>query len=199
VVDALVDAVHDGRRQVAAGARRPTRLAAEGVVGAVLEVLHKRLSSGSGEPVARLRSPLTAMVVLPYLGPTVAERELTRRVPRCRRPASHDMNPKADLLRDLGMRVTYRTVRVLLAVAKLDAVGPWPNSRQVAEAAGVSDQGQISRLLRRLEHQGLIANEAVSHRRGEPNAWTLTDRGREIERAIRAQSELEERRHDVSR
>jgi DNA-binding HxlR family transcriptional regulator len=57
----------------------------------------------------------------------------------------------------------------------------------VADASGVLDQGQMSKLLWRLEHLGLIANEAP-RARGEANAWALTDKGHEVERAIRAQT-----------
>ena len=45
VVGVLIDAVHEGRREARASAK-PTRLTAEGVVGAVLSVLHARLSAG---------------------------------------------------------------------------------------------------------------------------------------------------------
>jgi DNA-binding PadR family transcriptional regulator len=69
--------------------------------------------------------------------------------------------------------------------------GPWVggrlNSRAVGDAAGISDQGQISKLLRRLEHLGLIAN-AVEHPGRGPNAWSLTPRGWELEQAIRVQT-----------
>jgi AcrR family transcriptional regulator len=45
VVQVLIDAVHEGRKE-AKGAVKPTRLTAEGVVGAVLAVLHARLAAG---------------------------------------------------------------------------------------------------------------------------------------------------------
>ena len=65
---------------------------------------------------------------------------------------------------------------------------PIPSSREVADASGVADQGQMSKLLWRLAHLGLIANDAPRLGRGEPNAWTLTAKGREVEQAIRAQT-----------
>jgi hypothetical protein len=54
---------------------------------------------------------------------------------------------------------------------------PNPSSRQVADAFGVTDQGQMSKLLWRLESLGLIANDALITSRGEPNAWSLTALG----------------------
>jgi hypothetical protein len=79
-------------------------------------------------------------------------------------------------------------VRVLLAVAELGGRESDPSSREVADASGVSDQGQMSKLLWRLEHLGLIANDPPRPARGEPNAWALTAKGHEVEQAIRAQT-----------
>ena len=190
VVRVLIDAVHEGRREAKGGAK-PTRLTAEGVVGAVLAVLHARLASrgargnGGAPSLAALLGPLMGMIVLPYLGQPIAAREISRPTPR-RRRAEH---PHGEPLRELDMRLTYRTVRVLLAIGELVADGRGPSNRRVAEAAGVADQGQISKLLARLEHLGLIENAgAGGPARGEPNEWRLTTKGQEIERTIRRQA-----------
>jgi DNA-binding PadR family transcriptional regulator len=50
----------------------------------------------------------------------------------------------------------------------------------VAAHAEVADQGQISKLLARLERLGLIENTGEGQPIGEPNAWRLTSRGEEI-------------------
>jgi DNA-binding MarR family transcriptional regulator len=81
------------------------------------------------------------------------------------------------------MRLTYRTKRVLGALAEC----PGASNREAADRAGIVDQGQISRLLGRLERLGLIANEAGERdARGTVNAWVLTARGERVEREIRA-------------
>lgn len=178
IVKALIDAVEEGRREARSGVR-PTRLTAEGVVGAVLAVLHARLTQGSPS-MAGLLGPLMGIVVLPYQGPAAAAREASRSVPRRRRAAQ----PHGDPLRELDMRLTYRTVRVLLAIAGR----PGASNRQVADASGVQDQGQISKLLARLEHLGLIHNDGAGPSRGEPNVWNLTSKGQEIEQTIRNQT-----------
>lgn len=165
------------------GRHPPGRIVAEGTVGAVLAVVHARICEPNPKPLSGLLGPLMGIVVLPYLGPAAVERELARPVPRRRRRLA----PPSDPLRELDMRLTYRTLRVLLAIAELDGLGSSPSSRQVADAAGVSDQGQISKLLWRLEHLGLIDNNASNSSKGEPNAWTLTPRGHQVERAIRTQ------------
>jgi AcrR family transcriptional regulator len=189
VVARLVDVVHEGASApgavgAAALAGKQTRLVAEGAVGAVLAVVHARLLDPSPKPLFGLLNPLMAIVVLPYLGPDAAEREQRRPVVRRRRVARRVGDP----LRELDMRLTYRTVRVLLAIAELGGRGSNPSGREVADAAGVSDQGQISKLLWRLEHLGLIENIAPSSGRGEPNAWTLTGKGQEVAHTIRAQA-----------
>jgi AcrR family transcriptional regulator len=179
VVSVLIEAVDEGRAAVRRGAQ-PPRLAAEGIVGAVLAVLHARLTQEQTPRTVDLLGPLMGIVVLPYLGAAVAAREAARPVPA----RAREMPGSVDPLRDLDMRLTYRTVRVLLAIAGQ----PGASNREVADSAGVQDQGQISKLLARLEHFGLIGNGGVGAARGEPNAWRLTGMGEQVERAIRRQT-----------
>lgn len=82
------------------------------------------------------------------------------------------------------MRLTYRTLRVLAAIA----AQPGASNREVAEHADIADQGQMSRLLARLQKLGLIENTGQGQPQGEPNAWTLTAKGTEVEQAIRVQA-----------
>jgi DNA-binding MarR family transcriptional regulator len=78
------------------------------------------------------------------------------------------------------MRLTYRTLMVLGAVA----AEPGASNRRIADTAGVHDQGQISKLLGRLEKLELIHNNGNGQPKGEPNAWTLTPRGREVQQVL---------------
>ena len=167
-------------RSAGGGRGRQRRIVAEGLVGAVLAVIHARLLARDSESLRGLLNPLMATIVLPYLGPAAAERELQRPRPRSRPRAA----TPADPLREIDMRLTYRTVRVLLAIA----AHPAASGRQVADASGIADQGQMSKLLSRLRHLGLIHNTAGGHGKGEPNAWTLTPTGKDIARAIRTQT-----------
>jgi DNA-binding MarR family transcriptional regulator len=86
------------------------------------------------------------------------------------------------------MRLTYRTIRVLLAIAELGGRGSTdgraPSNREVAAAAGIADQGQISKLLARLQALGVVENTGGDHAKGEPNAWSLTSKGRDVAYAI---------------
>jgi AcrR family transcriptional regulator len=190
VVDGLVRAIDGGRRDRAAG-REPPILTAEGVVGAVVSVLHARLCEEHPDGFVDLLNPLMAMIVLPYLGRATADRELERSGPKQTNGGRAAANP----LRDLEMRLTYRTVRALTVVAE----HPGSSNRTIGEAAGITDQGQISKLLARLQTLGLVENTGAGPARGEPNAWTLTPRGNELTNAITTQPHQHNQHHPQTR
>jgi AcrR family transcriptional regulator len=177
LVRRLVLAVDEGRAEVPKSARQPPPLTADGVVGAVLSVIHSRLLASRREPLAGLLGELMGMVALPYLGPAGARREMERPTPPS---LPTQAETRSDPLGGLDMRITYRTVRVLMTIAAT----PGASNRQVAAAAGISDQGQVSKLLARLLQLGLARNDGIGAAKGAPNAWFLTDRGQQIERAI---------------
>jgi AcrR family transcriptional regulator/DNA-binding MarR family transcriptional regulator len=202
LISALIHVVGEGDGEGRVGGEHP-QLVAEGVVGAVFSVVHARMlerrvrgsrrsvsdpprglqgtsSRAGSQSLVELVNPLMGMIVMPYLGAAAARRELARPVPRAHTTARSWTNP----LRDLDMRLTYRTVRVLVAVGG----SPGASNRRVAERAGVADQGQISKLLGRLERLGLIENTGEGPVKGEPNAWSLTARGAEVERVIRSET-----------
>ena len=180
----LAIALQEDGVQAGSGRELPP-LTGEGVVGAVLGVVHTRLSSGQSGPMSELLNPLMAMIVLPYLGPAAAQREMERPAPKApgatnrRGTASPSSGPSGDLFHDLPMRLTYRTLRVLNAIAQK----PGASNRLIGEMAGASDQGQISKLLARLEKLGLVANSGLGQAYGDCNSWRLTARGREVQQA----------------
>jgi AcrR family transcriptional regulator len=187
VVQRLVALVDEGRgEKSAAGA---SELTAEGVLGANLAILYQRLARA--DRAARRREPLTGLfpellgiVLLPYLGPAATRREQARPAPlrpAARPPAERPMLLGGDPLAGLSMRVTYRTARVLEGIGEHTGV----SNREVADYAGIADQGQISKLLARLERLGLVQNTGAGHIKGAPNAWQLTARGRQVTDRIR--------------
>jgi hypothetical protein len=199
VLDALTMIVDQGRSQAKKGRRdrssSPPALTAEGIVGAVLSVIHARMLQDDRGPLLELLNPLMGTIVLPYLGQAAARREQERPLPQPSRPETPSRpGPRSgfsrpdgapgpaprDPLEGLNMRLTYRTLMVLVGIA----ANPGASNRQVAEAAGVHDQGQISKLLGRLEKLGLIQNTGNGQPRGEPNAWTLTPRGQEVQQVL---------------
>jgi AcrR family transcriptional regulator len=172
-------------------------LAAEGTVGGVLCVIQARLleaertqrahaqGARGGKPLITLTNELMSMIVLPYVGRPGARRELDRPVPV---PASEHRGEDAlisDPFKDAGMRLTYRTVRVLRAIVQ----HPQASNRLIGESAGMTDQGQISKLLGRLERLGLATNTGIHPGKGAPNSWILTEKGERIAENIRANTE----------
>jgi AcrR family transcriptional regulator len=177
VLGELIDAVDEGRAESGRTAAL-TPLTAEGLVGSVLAVVHARMVSGGTPALVELTNPLMSTIVLPYLGPAAARQELKRRLP-ARRRRRRGAEDGASQLNGLPMRITYRTVRVLSVIA----AKPGSSNRQVATAADIADQGQVSKLLQRLERLGLIVNAWAGQERGMANQWQLTPVGEEIARA----------------
>jgi AcrR family transcriptional regulator len=97
------------------------------------------------------------------------------------REGRREPTPGRDPLDGIDMRLTYRTVRALNAIADR----PGASNREVARGAGISDQGQISKLLARLERLELIENVGYGQPRGAPNRWRLTERGEQVELSTR--------------
>jgi AcrR family transcriptional regulator len=192
VLDDLGSAVDGGRAGVKADRVLPP-LTAEGIVGAAFSVIHARLLDQDSGSLVELLNALMATIVLPYRGHAAAARELQFPVsqagPRLRPADRPAKSGRPDERRDPArFRLTIRTYKVLCAVAELCGRGPGPNNRQVSDGAQVSDQGQISKLLARLEGLGLLQNTG-GHTQGVPNAWQLTPQGEEIVRAGRSQSD----------
>jgi AcrR family transcriptional regulator len=203
VLEVLHSAVDEGRAGVKTGRELPP-LTTEGVVGAAFSVIHARLLEAHPEPLSELCSPLMAMIVLPYRGHAAAARELARPVPEPTSPSSrHDGDEVStrragDQSQFICFRPTFRTQMVLAAVAELGGAGSGPSNREVSDRACVSDQGQISKLLSRLEGLGLLHN-AGGHTQGVPNAWRLTTQGAEILHAGRPKSEHPDSESGVTR
>jgi AcrR family transcriptional regulator len=180
VLSQIIGIVDEGRGESTTNTDPPP-LVAEGIVGGALSILHARLTARSAGRLSELAGPLLWMIVLPYLGTTAARTETDRPIPK-----QNTQSPiaRGDPLKDLQMRLTYRTIRVLTSVA----THPGSSNRIVADGAGITDQGQISKLLTRLHRLGLIQNTGTGSTRGEPNAWVLTAIGWDVHAAITQQA-----------
>jgi AcrR family transcriptional regulator len=187
ILSGLAAVLDEGRGEGSRGAQCPP-LTAEGLVGAAFSIVYTRLLRGDSEPLTGLHPELMGMIVLPYLGPNVARREQAHPVPApvvgavVAPSVDRSVRAESDPLQGIPMRLTYRTARVLEAIAQTPGV----SNRGAGERAGVADQGQISKLLARLERLGLAVNTGRGHSKGEPNAWTLTLTGRQVAQSIRA-------------
>jgi AcrR family transcriptional regulator len=176
VLALLRRAVDQGRSE----ARSPhalSPLTSELVVGGVLAVVHARLQA-SPRRLGALVNPLMWTIVLPYLGPAAAARQLTHATPASvlELPA-----PATKQLRRVNMRLTYRTAKALEVIA----VAPGASNTEISARVGIVDQGQISKLLARLARLELIENVGAGQPSGAANAWRLTASGSELESAIR--------------
>ena len=174
--------VIDEGRECGSRAGDCTALTAEGLVGAAFGIVSARLARETQEPLTGLLGELMGMIVLPYYGPAAARTERTRALSAVVEPSPPPVGSALSLadrdpLRALPMRVTYRTARVLACIE----CEPGVSNRDAAEAAGIKDQGQISKLLARLERLGLTQNTGDgAHTKGEPNAWQLTPLGIQV-------------------
>jgi AcrR family transcriptional regulator len=203
VLQLLAGAIDQGRAGAKAS-RELSPLTAEGIVGAVFGVIYARLIQNELGPFTDLMNSLMATIVLPYRGHAASARELEQRGTRTFSSGREDpaglksrarlaegqvaLSPGASLASmggaplNVNFRLTVRTQMVLVAVAE----HPGGSNRRVSDAAGVADQGQISRLLARLQGLGLLRN-AGGETLGIPNAWHLTPRGEEIARLTRTE------------
>jgi DNA-binding MarR family transcriptional regulator len=188
----LAGVLDEGRAENARAARECPSLTAEGLVGATLSIVHTRLTRGERAPLGELFGELMGMIVLPYLGPAAARRE-QRETPTFAYGQKNPVGLKSparladlplisveDPLAGVPMRLTYRTALVLEAIA----TRPGVSNRMVGDLAEVADQGQISKLLARLERLGLTENTGPGHAKGERNAWNLTPLGRQVARSL---------------
>jgi AcrR family transcriptional regulator len=183
---ARLESVIDGGRTGVKGAGELPPLTAAGIVGATFSVIHGQLVERPTEPLGVLLNALMATIVLPYRGRKAAAQELARATsqagPRLRPadksrfsgPAGRTSGSRADF------RLTVRTHAVLAAVAG----HPGVSNREVSDLVHVADQGQISRLMARLDEQGLVEN-AGGQIQGVAKAWRLTPRGEEVVQANR--------------
>ena len=181
---ARLAAILDEGRKESARAAQATSLAAEGLVGAALSILYTRLLREEREPLTNLLGELMGMIVLPYLGSTAAKREQSRPAPDLlpvhSDPGGRGEHSAADPFEGISIRLTYRTMRVLECVAE----EPGASNRQLGALAGVPDQGQMSKLLTRLERLGLLVNTREMSAKGEANVWQLTAQGLQVTQTI---------------
>jgi AcrR family transcriptional regulator len=177
LIDSLSSALDAGYN-----AERPERRLASpishGVVGGLFELLHVQLVRAPQERLIARRSELMATVALPYLGLAASHRELARPT-----PAATDSSPRQR--RDVlpvraGVRLTYRTRCVLSVVADR----PGLSNREISDLAGITDQGQISKLLTRLAELDLLENVGAGQALGRANAWRLAARGTQLMVAV---------------
>jgi hypothetical protein len=169
VLSGLLD---DGAPQALGELTHDPQLTSELIAGGVVSVVRGCVLEGEGEgegarPLVELAPELMAFIVGPYLGQGAAMAELEGRPA----PLEEERGP--------GGRRLYATRRTRLVLRAI-ASSPRSSNREVAQAAGLSDEGQTSKLLRRLAQRGLIENVGSGRGGGRCNAWLLTARGERV-------------------
>jgi hypothetical protein len=159
------------------GGSPPPALMDDLIVGGVFSVIRTSLLENDAGKLVELAPSLMAFIVTPYLGQAAAQAELQGKPSNGASAAANEAGvTRARAISratELPIRATHRTTLVLRAIAQ----APYSNNREIAQAAGLLDEGQASKLLARLERQGVIENVGVGAARGEPNAWLLTASG----------------------
>jgi len=156
----------------------PSReLLSELVLGGVFSVIRERMTERDGSPLVELAPALVSFIVTSHLGRSAESTALAGAPPAAGGEPAGGPYPQPA---ELPIRATYRTACVLRAIAS----APRSSNRQIAQAAGLADEGQTSKLLGRLEDRGLIENVGLGAVHGEPNAWLLTADGRRVVQAI---------------
>jgi AcrR family transcriptional regulator/DNA-binding MarR family transcriptional regulator len=196
VLQELAGLIDEGREGSKDAGELPALLA-EGLVGATFGVLHARLLQPGLGPLGNLLNELMATIVLPYRGRAAAKRELrgtgtfssgrknSAGVKSPARLAEGQTVPPIDVPKPLGsvspasFRLTVRTQTVLAALAELNGRGSSPSNQELSQLAGISDQGQISRMMMRLQQEGLLENTG-GHGQGAPKAWCLSPAGQDL-------------------
>jgi AcrR family transcriptional regulator len=175
VLGVLTVLMDDGSPQAIAEIMPEPHLTAELLIGGVFSVIRTRMLEASGGTLVELAPSLMAFIVGPYLGQAAMQTELAELVGRS---VVAEEVPARAIGCGIPLPVPFheRTVLVLRAIA----CAPRSSNREIAEVAGLSDEGQTSHLLRRLAQRGLI--EKVTPRSGSrrENAWLLTPSGRRV-------------------
>ena len=162
---ALEGDAHFKRADAAAFAPSPA-LAAELVVGGIFSAVRGQMLEQPERSFAALAPSLLSFISMSY---ATVDAGIELRLP---------------------VRATYRTTRVLGAIA----ARPRLNNREIADAAGLRDEGQTSKLLSRLQQRGLLENVGLGAAYGEPNEWLLTASGERVLNAARRLSAADPRR-----
>ena len=178
ILAGLAAVVDEGRNEGPRGAEC-TPLTAEGLVGAAFAIVYARLLRGEQEPLAALLGELMGMIVLPYLGPAAARREQARPAPAahpsCARSARVGRRVRGDPLRDVPMRLTYRTARVL-GVHRRAAGCEQPHGRRITR--GSRTRGRSRSFWRDWSESACSSTPVGGTPRASRTPGTLTREGR---------------------
>ncbi len=172
VYDVLGEVLDEGSGEPSANT--PQVPIVELVLGGVFSLIAERMVDRNRGPLVELAPSLVAFIENSYLGRSAAGADPGAASAAC------DAGAGAARSGERPVRATYRTACVLRAIS----ASPRSSNRAIAQAAGLADEGQTSKLLGRLERRGAIENVGLGAAYGEPNEWLLTAYGQSIVNAI---------------
>lgn len=166
-----------------------SQLAPEGVLASVVGIVGARLIAPEPQPLIELLGPLMGIIVGPFMDEAQVASEIAKGdelaqqilAERAQLPApGTDELELADveipaMLRNARAQRARMCVRYLAAQGRK---GISPSNREIAAGIGIANEGQISKLLIRLERGAVVSK--FSHGVGRPNAWRLTPYGEEL-------------------
>ena len=169
-------------------------LAAEGVMGSVLGIMHAHIVTAKPGPLIELLGPLMGLIMASHLGARGIEREIERgdEVARAILAGDSRWSPPAQASKQdtghdgeqaaappaTGNPSARRARECLLFLAE----HPDSSNREVAVGIHIAHQSHISRLLAYLLQENLVTKHSEGS--GKRNAWRLTARGEELAQAL---------------
>ena len=173
VLRALTDAIDEGRLEARRGFAPPP-LTAEGIVGAVVAILHARIVERTPGRLAQLERSLMSLIVLPYLGPQATREELAREhAPSSRTGAAERCDDDLD---DASIAVDEATLVVLRAIER----NPGAQEKEIAVGANLHDRHRLTEALSRLQALDLIRDVNESADAAAGGVWYLNPRARRL-------------------
>jgi AcrR family transcriptional regulator len=182
LVEQLTTLIESRERELLAVDDRPLTMFAEATVASVAGILHMRMIADKAPPFIGLLGELAAVVVLPYLGHAEAARARAAGDRRSEALARERQSRRADPYAPIPKQLSRPNAHRARAAIRYLAENPGASNQAVAQGVGVSHLGQISRLLARLKHSGLLVKQAGGA--GRPNAWKLSPQGEDVARAL---------------
>jgi hypothetical protein len=173
----------------ARGKQAPEPVAAAGLMASLLGLIQTHLVTAEPGPLIELLGPLMGIIVGPFMDEAQVASEIAKGdelaqqilAERAQLPApGTDELELADveipaMLRNARAQRARMCVRYLAAQGRK---GISPSNREIAAGIGIANEGQISKLLIRLERGAVVSK--FSHGVGRPNAWRLTPYGEEL-------------------
>jgi AcrR family transcriptional regulator len=162
--------------------QQPPAMVADAAIASVAGILHTRLVEEQAPPFIGLLGELAGTVVAPYLGFSVARRQIERGNARAQILAQQKnvlSGGQAVAIPKVVRHASAHRRRLCLAYV---AENPGVSNQAIAAGIELSHHGQVSTALSRLKQAGLLTLRPGGA--GLANAWWLSPQGEQVARAL---------------